>query len=135
LHLNSGKTGDAAEVVSRIMPRGRDDFAASVLSDLGSNLADLRETHHFYPVLAYFRFPEPFYGVSYITRMSLDCASLIRSALDPGRYSSLQEGGAMAEIWNGSLLLLDTVEHALGASSGGRRSKSGTAEWRGRYYD
>lgn len=134
LHLYSGKTGDAAEVVSRIAPRGRDDSAASALSELGSNLADLRETHHFYPVLAYFRFPEPFYGVSYITRMSLDCASLVRSALDPGRYGSLQECGAMTEIWDGALLLLDTVEQALGASSGARRSKS-AAEWRSGYYD
>ena len=66
LHLYSGKTGDAAEVVPRIAPGGRDDSAASALSELGSNIADLKETHHFYPVLAYFRFPEPFYGVSYI---------------------------------------------------------------------
>jgi hypothetical protein len=115
-------------------PGGSDGSASSTLSDLGSNIAGLKETHHFYPVLAYFRFPEPFYGVSYITRMSLDCASLIRSALDPGRYGSLQESGAVAEIWNGSLLLLDTVQHALGASSGGMR-KSAAAEWRGRYYD
>lgn len=134
LYLYSGKTGDAAEVVRGMAPGGSDGSASSALSDLGSNIAELKETHHFYPVLAYFRFPEPFYGVSYITRMSLDCASLIRSGLDPGRYGSLQESGAVAEIWNGSLLLLDTVQHALGASSGERR-RSAAAEWRGRYYD
>jgi len=135
LHLYSGKTGDAAEVVSRIAPGGRGDSAETPLSELGSNISDLKETHHLYPMLAYFRFPEPFYGVSYITRMSLECASLIRSALDPGRYGWLQESGAMCEIWDGALMLLDTVQNAFGASSGGEKSKSPAAEWRGRYYD
>jgi hypothetical protein len=135
LHLYSGKTGDAVEVVPRIAPGGSGDSAASALSELGSDIADLKETHHFYPVLAYFRFPDRFYSVSYITRMSLDCASLIRSALDPGRYGSLQESGAMAEIWDGALMLLDTVQQALGVAGGGGMSKSGAKEWRGRYYD
>jgi hypothetical protein len=134
LHLYSGKTGDAAEVVARIAPGGRFDSALSALSDLGSNIAELKETHHFYPVLAYFRFPDAFYGVSYITRMSLDCVSLIRSGLDPGRYGWLQECSAITEIWDGALLLLGTVEDALGASIGSR-SKSAAAEWNVRYYD
>jgi hypothetical protein len=59
----------------------------------------------------------------------------MRSALDPGRYGWLQECAPMAEIWEGGLLLLDTFQHALSASSGGGRSKSDPAEWRGRYYD
>lgn len=42
----------------------------------------MKETHHFYPVLFYFRLPMTFYSMSSITAVSLDAASLILSALE-----------------------------------------------------
>jgi hypothetical protein len=41
-----------------------------------------KETHHFYPVLFYFRFREPYYSVSRFALVSPDTVTLIKSALD-----------------------------------------------------
>ncbi len=35
-------------------------------------MTGVKESHHFYPVLFYFRFREPFYSVSRSARLALD---------------------------------------------------------------
>jgi hypothetical protein len=42
----------------------------------------MKEYHHFYPVLFYFRFAESYYSNSKSSRMLLDTVSLLKSALD-----------------------------------------------------
>src|SRR5947209_11437266 len=79
LFLLSGMTGSSAEMLVRIAPQGRVDSGFSTLSDLASSVVQLKEMHHFYPVLVYFRFEEAYYSVSFVTGMVLDCASLIES--------------------------------------------------------
>jgi len=49
--------------------------------------AAIKETHHFYPVLFYFRFQETFYSVSHMTLMALDTAHLGRGCTLPGSRS------------------------------------------------
>jgi hypothetical protein len=50
-------------------------------------------SHHFYLVLVYFRFREPFYSVSRFTLVSLDAVTLIKSALHDKEYRWLRQAG------------------------------------------
>jgi hypothetical protein len=52
MHAQSGETGDAAELIARWGPRGRFDGGYNNLSTLAGEMAAIKETHHFYPVLS-----------------------------------------------------------------------------------
>jgi hypothetical protein len=137
LFLLSGMTGSGAEVLVRIAPQGRMDSGFSTLSDLASAVIQLKEMHHFYPVLLYFRFEEAHYSVSFVTSTVLDCVSLIESATDAKEYEWLQSSGTVAELWSGSILLLDMIQEVFGPAkrSGrkGRTIESDVEQWRHHY--
>ena len=105
----SGETGDAAELLARWGPRGRFDGGYNNLSTLAGEFAAIKETHHFYPVLFYFRFEESYYSASRMLLTALDAAALIRTALDPRELGWLQESAALAELEGSSALLLRTL--------------------------
>jgi len=105
----SGETGDAAELLARWGPRGRFDGGYNNLSTLAGELGAMKETHHFYPVLFYFRFEEPFYAASRMLLVALDAAALVRTALDPRELGWLQESAALAELEGAGTLLLRTL--------------------------
>jgi hypothetical protein len=121
----------------RIAPQGRVDSGFSTLSDLASSVVQLKEMHHFYPVLLYFRFEEAYYSVSFVTGMVLDCASLIESGTDAKEYAWLHSSGTLAELWSGSLLLLDMIQGVFGPANGSdpkrRTTESDVEQW-GRHY-
>src|SRR5439155_5593256 len=54
LHLLTGLTGDAAELVARIAPAGRLEIAYDHLLESAAEITSVKEGHHFYPVLFYF---------------------------------------------------------------------------------
>ena len=136
LHLLTAETGDAAQFIAGLGPQGDFDSANSTLMELGSQIASVKEAHHFYPVLFYFRFSEPFYSVSLITLTALDTVALLRCALDANRYGSLQRSAALTQMDRASRLLLTTLEEeflADGAPTPGPPSADEAARWRSRY--
>jgi hypothetical protein len=110
VHAQSGETGDAAELIARWGPGGRFEGGYNNLSTLAGAVAAIKETHHFYPVLFYFRFEDAFYAPSRILLITLDAAALVRTALDPGELGWLQESAALAELEQTSALLLRTLD-------------------------
>lgn len=58
VYLATGKTGDAAVLVSGLAPDGEWSHGTSVLWELAAGMAATKEAHHFYPVLFYMRFSE-----------------------------------------------------------------------------
>jgi len=109
VHGQSGETGDAAELLARWGPRGRFDGGYNNLSTLAGEVAAIKETHHFYPVLFYFRFEQTFYGMSRVLLIALDAVALVRTALDPDELGWLQESAALVELERTSALLLRTL--------------------------
>src|SRR5438105_5844238 len=95
LQAQSGETGDAAELLARWGPRGRFDAGYNNLSTLAGEVAAIKETHHFYPVLFYFRFEDAHYAMSRILLIALDAAALVHTALDPRELGWLQESAAL----------------------------------------
>ena len=106
LHHSTGASADSIEMVLGLGASG--DFAGArrELGALGVGLLDLYESHHFFWVLTYFRFREPYYALSRIMLIILDCITLIRSALSEKRYSHVIHSGAVGQLWNSSMHLL-----------------------------
>lgn len=111
IHFLSGCTGDAAELLARLGPRGQFSGGYTNLSELGVEMTIAKEAHHFYPKLFYFRFSDPYHSVSRATLVALDTVSLIKSALDDRKYGWLKEAGAIAQLWEASMMLLITLEN------------------------
>jgi hypothetical protein len=134
MHAQSGETDDAAELIARWGPRGRFDGGYNNLSTLADEMAAIKETHHFYPVLFYFRFEDAFYAPSRILLIALDTAALLRTALDPGELGWLQESAALAELERSGILLLRTLTDSFPVheqpSTDSQRSRD---RWRLRY--
>jgi len=106
LHHSTGATADAVEMILGLGASGDFSGARRELGSLGVGLLDLYESHHFFWVLTYFRFGEPYYALSRIMLVILDCISLIRSALSESKYSNVVHSGAVGQLWNSSMHLL-----------------------------
>jgi hypothetical protein len=108
--LMSGRTGDAAEMLIRLMPGGDASSTTSELSNISRSLAASKEAHHFYPLLFYFRFREPMYSVSRMSFILLDLTTLIKVVLDRQEYGNLAKSSAVTSLHQGALLLLETLD-------------------------
>jgi hypothetical protein len=108
IHVLSDETGDAAELLAHLFANNRLSAGYNNLSNLAAEITGAKEAHHFYPILFYFRFPEPFYSVSRSWLVALDAVSLIRSAL-PNEADWLKQSGAVTQLWAAALLLLSTL--------------------------
>lgn len=118
IDLMTDGTGDAAVMLARLLPNGDSSDATSELGNLARSLAATKESHHFYPLLFYFRFEEPLYAVSRFTFVLLDLTTLIDAALDKERYGSLAGSAPVASLHRGARLLLETVDRNFPAGSG-----------------
>jgi hypothetical protein len=113
VHLMSGGSGDAAEMLARLAPDGDCSNAISELGNLAQSLATTKEAHHFYPLLFYFRFEEPFYAVSRFSFVLLDLVTLIETAIDHRQCGSLARSAPVSSLHQGTLLLLETMDRNL----------------------
>lgn len=103
LHLITAETADAAEMVAGLGPHGEFTAGYTHLAEIGAEMASFKESHHFYSVLFYFRFKEPYYAVSRITLVVLDAVTLIKSALHDEEFAWLKESAAVSQLWRGSM--------------------------------
>jgi hypothetical protein len=110
LYILSAETSDAGELLARLGPRGQFSGGYSHLVSLADAMAAMKETHHFYPVLFYFRFREPYYSVSAQAHLALDTASLIRSALAGEDTEWLKQAAAVEALWRVAQMLVVTLE-------------------------
>jgi hypothetical protein len=97
----SGSEGDGVELVARLGMGGRFDASTATTAELGAELCALEESHRFYPVLAYFRFAEPFYVAA------LDAMTLMRTALDEQLHGWVAESANVTRIWSAAAHLLE----------------------------
>jgi hypothetical protein len=109
VHLLSAETGDAAEVIAHLGPHGQFDGGYNNIVEWSAETAQVKESHHFYHMLFYFRFREPYYSVSRTSLTSLDTVSLIKSALDNEEYGWLKESAAVDDLWRGTMKELQTL--------------------------
>lgn len=136
-HLMTAETGDAAELLARLGPEGKFDGGYSDLTSWADDMSKVKESHHFYPVLFYFRFQEPFYSVSQSALVAFDTVTLIKSALDDEEYAWLKESSAVAHLRRATMLLEQTLaRNFLPAGVPDEEEspdKQSTERWRSRY--
>jgi hypothetical protein len=123
-------TGDAAQMLARLMPGGDSSDATSELGNLIRPLAAIKEAHHFYPLLFYFRFREPLYSVSRFGFVLLDLMTLIESALDHRRYGTLVGSAPLTALRRATLMLFDTLDRNFPTSS--HHPEHAAESWQGR---
>jgi hypothetical protein len=137
LHLSAGETGDAAELIAGLGPAGQFSGGYTNLSELAAQMTGTKESHHFYPVLFYFRFAEVTYSVSRMTLVSLDAVSLIKSGLSDERYGWLKESAAVTQLWRACFHLITSLAETFipdDLPSPDERPDDATRErWRRRY--
>ena len=103
IHHATNNTGDAAELVAGLGAGGDFQYGYTHLAEMAAEAAELHEVHHFYAVLLYFRFPEPYYALGRGVLVTLDTITLIKSALDDARYGWLKESAAVTQVWRGAM--------------------------------
>lgn len=109
VHLHSAETGDAAEIVAALGPKGKFETGYITLEAWASENTEVKESHHFHPILFFFRFNEPYYSISRTSLTSLDTVTLIQSALDENEYGWLKHSAAVEQLKLGTLMELKTL--------------------------
>lgn len=137
LFLQTGETNDAAELIAGLGARGSFQCGYTSLADIAVEMTVSLEAHHFYPVLFYFRFPRPIYGVSYFTLLALDEVSLMKSALSDDELGWLKESVPVTQLWRSALLLATTQERKSRKAGAANEAAPPTADdidrWTRRY--
>lgn len=133
----SNDTGDAAELIAGLGAQGQFNSGYNNLSSLALNACAVKESHHFYPLLFYFRFTEPYYSVSKTATVLLDSVSLMKSGISDDDYGWLKESAAVAQCWRVAMLLVGTLEEVFlrGEPAQGPYAADAAARerWRTRY--
>jgi hypothetical protein len=109
VELMTRQTGDAARLVAGLGPEGRFEIGYAALSEMAAELSRVKEAHHLYPVLFYFRFPQSYYELSRFTLVLLDAVALIRTGLDDAEAGWLKRSAALEHLERGGLVLIDTL--------------------------
>jgi len=107
----TANTGDAAELLARLAPRGELNGAHTVISNLADEMTQVKEAHHFYPMLFYFRFREAHYAVSRFCLVALDTMSLLDTALDDEHCGWLKESAVVSHLSTSAFVLVSALEH------------------------
>lgn len=109
LYHRSSNTANTAELLVGLKGFGQFEMAAQEISAITRDLLFLLESHHAYPVLHYFRFQQPHYSLARIALVSLDLATIIKTALHPQTYKPLISSSATTELESGGLDMLYQV--------------------------
>ena len=135
LHYMSARTGDAAELLVRIGSGGEfDGDARSDLAAVARELLLLLQTHHAYPVIHMFHQMDISQAPSRVALLTLDTATLVRSALDPARYHDFIDSAAVEMLWDGGLqLLIESGRDLLSDAELDATAVPDAVGWRDRY--
>src|SRR5205085_7976205 len=102
-----------------------------------SDVSAVKEAHHFYPLLFYFRFAEPYYSVSKTATVLLDSVALLKSGLSDEDFRWLKESATVAQCWRAAMLLVGMLEEVFLDGQPEQRRSAANAEdrerWRTRY--
>lgn len=135
LWIASGETGDAGELLARLSQGGRLERLDQKLIEISVEMVGVNESHHFYPVLFYFRFREPFYAVAFTTSLSLDLVSILDSALDEEHADMFRGSVSLEELRLSASLLLELLEETFegGAPEPRPPSPEQAERWKARF--
>ncbi|KPQ32981.1 MAG: hypothetical protein HLUCCA11_20005 [Phormidesmis priestleyi Ana] len=133
LYHRSGGRASAVDLLVGLKGYGKFELATQDILSIGRDLLCLLESHHAYPILHYFRFHEPHYALARMALISLDLATLIKTALHPQVYQSLIGSSAVKALESGGLDMLFQLADSF-LSSNQLAKPQPTSEWRHQYF-
>jgi hypothetical protein len=115
-------TADPAVLLAGLGPQGRFDSGYTVVANLATSLTAIKEAHHQYPLLFFYRPYQPASSIPQIAFIALDTVTLLRTALDDGQYRWLKESAAVEHLGGLASILVKTLEYTFtsGAAPGTR---------------
>lgn len=134
LHHRTASQANAAEFLARLGANGDFNGARQEVADMGRNLLELLESHHSYPVLHYFRFQESYYSLARIALITMDTATLIKSALNQEKYRALVDSTGVTELEDGGLDALLQLSDSFLPDGHSAHQKKSKKEWRDWYF-
>lgn len=110
IDYRTGRTGKSAVYLRAYLTDGDPSLINQDLYTLSSNMSELLESHHFYPVLHYFRFTEPRYTLTRMLRFCFEVASMMRAVrqIDSPPISASTE--AVDRLWHASMQMLEETK-------------------------
>jgi hypothetical protein len=131
-------TADPAVLLAGLGPQGRFDSGYTVVANLAAELTAVKEAHHLYPLLFFYRPYHPNSSIPQIACVALDTVTLLRSALDDGQYRWLKESAAVEHLGGMASLMLETLEGTFfpseAAENDDTQAQAGRHDaWRARY--
>ena len=105
----SSQTGDAVDLLTRLFPEGQTSAGYNVMVQWASAMTGVKETHHFYPVLCYFRFTDARYSMARAAFVTLEATALIRTALDARQFGWVRRSAALEQLERSARMLLETL--------------------------
>ena len=109
LHHMSGGSGRSGDIVAGLGHGGSFDQARSQIATVATGILDIVESNESYPVLQYFRMNRPRYAVARVAFLTLDTASLLRTAISPA-YADFARSSVVRLLWGSGLSLLGDAE-------------------------
>lgn len=103
-------TADAAVLLAALGPQGRFDTGYTVVANLAAQLTAVKEAHHLYPLLFFYRPYHPASSTPQIAFIALDTVTLLRTALDDGQYRWVKESAAVENLGGLASILVKTLE-------------------------
>jgi hypothetical protein len=129
----SGQTGDAVELLTRLFPEGQTSAGYNVMVQWASAMASVKETHHFYPVLCYFRFTDARYSMGRTALITLETTALIRTALDARHFGWVRGSAALEQLEGSARMLLDTLAQETHVPPDSAQTNGAAARWERRF--
>jgi hypothetical protein len=102
-------TADPAVLLAGLGPQGRFDTGYTIVANLAAELSAIKEAHHLYPVLFFYRPYQPSNSIPQIAFIALDMVTLLRTALDDGEYRWLKESAAVESLGRLASLMVETL--------------------------
>ncbi|TQK02828.1 two pore domain potassium channel family protein [Herbaspirillum sp. SJZ107] len=110
LYVMTKSTADPAVLLCGLGPQGRFDAGYTIVANLGSQLTAVKEAHHLYPLLFFYRPYQPANSIPQIAFIALDMVALLRSALNDDEYRWLKESAAVENLGGMASILVRTLE-------------------------
>lgn len=129
----SGQTGDAVELLARLFPDGQTSAGYNVMVHWASAMSGVKEMHHFYPVLCYFRFTDARYSMARTAWVTLDAAALIRTALDARQLGWVRGSAALEQLEGSARLLLATLAEESHVPTDSVERSAAAGQWERRF--
>lgn len=133
LHHRTGTKANAAELLLDWGVHSEYSNAKQDVANMARDLVELLESHKSYPILHYFRFPEAYYSSARMILITMDTATLIKTALHYNEHKTLIESNAVVELHSSGLYTLERLADFF-LPEVSVNSYSSETQWREWYY-